>query len=619
MIKEEIIEKISQFFKLSQFEAEKIFDDIFSKIMSGVRDDNIVDIVNFGEFIVKYDNGKAGIDPVSQHKKTVEFLPSPMLEEEIGYKSYDLLRTQFQVPDIEAKEIADEKEKPAVQEEKPFTVSSETMKTEFDKPITILEKPVETSEKTSAPIEPPVIGKEEPTTLSESGISVPQSESRESLSIEDEFKKKREALLNKISIHPLQDSHAVKKPEISEFHYNIPESVPPEIKEEKTELLENKIEDVQQKEKLEAKPEDQKPDEFVKASKEGVMNEDIPQPPLIAPLPVDEINIPAIEGDISNKSFADYFSEIGKEEKPIKKEDEKEIDQSPQVIPRKAVELHEEITQTKTTLPPVSAPLQDVEQPVEKKPDDKSYYIWYKDSEPNIQDTQNMSYEYELLYQATKEAEYKSKLKIYVTTFILFFSIVLVLLIFSPVIYKMFFTPVEQQVTQNAEEQNTGNGTSENKATLNVPPVTQNENSKTSDTSVKPQSEETQKQAQNTLQPEQNSSSEQKKEPTPQTQQNTEPNIEGLVKSGDGWLDKKFNVYYAKLENGKFTIQESSWDSESKASKRISTVEALNIPGLKGNVLKSDLGDKGVWYRARFGEFNTLEEARSKAQELRNK
>ena len=56
-----------------------------------------------------------------------------------------------------------------------------------------------------------------------------------------------------------------------------------------------------------------------------------------------------------------------------------------------------------------------------------------------------------------------------------------------------------------------------------------------------------------------------------------------------------------------------------KANKRISTVEAYGIKGLKGSVLKADLGAKGTWFRSRFGEFSTLEEAHQKAAELRGK
>ena len=242
-----------------------------------------------------------------------------------------------------------------------------------------------------------------------------------------------------------------------------------------------------------------------------------------------------------------------------------------------------------------------------------------------------MSYEYELLYQATKEAEYKSKLKIYVTTFILFFSVVLALLIFSPVIYKMFFTPVEQQSFQNVDDQQSSDQVGEHKAQLNVSPVSNNQNNP-ADTSNKTQTSqnqtsqqtqptETQQNQQQTgtqqNQTEQNQSTQQSS--TQNQQQNTEPSIEGVTKTTMGWIDDKYKVAYIKLDNGKYTIQESSWSSDDKARQRISKVEALNISGIKGSVAKTDLGDKGVWYRTRFGEFGSIEEARKKAEELRSK
>src|SRR6187455_3348819 len=83
MIKQEIIEKISKYFKLTNFEAEKIYDDIFVSIIQGVKEDNIADITNLGEFIIKYNNSD------SSNKKTVEFLPTLSLEDEINQRSFE--------------------------------------------------------------------------------------------------------------------------------------------------------------------------------------------------------------------------------------------------------------------------------------------------------------------------------------------------------------------------------------------------------------------------------------------------------------------------------------------------------------------------------------------------
>jgi predicted phage-related endonuclease len=70
---------------------------------------------------------------------------------------------------------------------------------------------------------------------------------------------------------------------------------------------------------------------------------------------------------------------------------------------------------------------------------DNAYYLWFKDSTSSEKETQTLSYEYELMYQAQKESEYRSNIKIYVAAFILVFAGLLALLIFSPVIYKIFF------------------------------------------------------------------------------------------------------------------------------------------------------------------------------------
>jgi len=240
-----------------------------------------------------------------------------------------------------------------------------------------------------------------------------------------------------------------------------------------------------------------------------------------------------------------------------------------------------------------------------------------------------MSYEYELLYQATKEAEYKSKLRIYVTTFIMFFSVVLILLIFSPVIYKYFFTPSDEQLNEQVQPQDEGsteqpnnkadvntleNTTTQNNATQ-TPPVTTNEQPAQQTPPVQNEQQNTQPEQKTTTPP----VTEQKTEQPPATQQQNNPGVSGVVKSNMGWIDEKNRVIYVQLENGKFTIQESAWDNNDKAAKRISTVAGFNISGLSGNIFKVDLGAKGTWYRARFGEFTTIEEAKSKAEELRSK
>jgi nucleoid DNA-binding protein len=572
MIKQEVIEKISKYFKLTQFEAEKIYDDIFSIIIKGVKDDNVTDITNFGEFITKYNNGKNGNGENSNgYKKTVEFLASTNLEEELNQENKENIK-----PDLE-------------------TLQNTPMNTENIDSV--------------------------------NGAST----------LEDEFRKKREALLNKISIHPLQDSAREKKQHerLANEIKREPVIPEPEVSHEVP------VEDI--------KSIDKPVEEITGVNIEDKTAGEISEEP-------EKTAAPETSEGLSQKSFSDYFTEVKSEEEPELEPSEAENIHELHVIPQSAVELHNEITHTseqfsepilernlvheETSLaPPLKESLGDS---VERVNADNSYYIWYKDSEANVNETQTMSYEYELLYQATKEAEYKSKVRIYVSTFLVFFSIVLVMLIFSPVIYKVFFTPEEQmvQVTEpqdnNGTNQTSTQGTEQEqiKQTQNVVPPSDTANKTVQSEQTPPvqqnhvqtpvQNQEQQKQQQippvtqqqTKQQTQQQTPPQQEKQQTP-TQ--TETNIAGITKNTMGWADEKFKVIYIKLDNGKFTIQESAWDSDAKASKRLSAVEGYKIGGLKGTVVKADLGNKGVWFRARFGEFSTIEEARVKAEELRNK
>jgi cell division protein FtsN len=92
---------------------------------------------------------------------------------------------------------------------------------------------------------------------------------------------------------------------------------------------------------------------------------------------------------------------------------------------------------------------------------------------------------------------------------------------------------------------------------------------------------------------------------------------EGLVKNDLGWVDSKNKVTYVQLENSKFAIQESAFNSADNANKRLAAIE--KISGLKGAVAKVDTGAKGTWYRVRLGVFSTLTEAQTKAAEFRSK
>jgi nucleoid DNA-binding protein len=540
MIKHEIIEKISKYFKLTEFEAEQVYDDIFSIIMNGVKEDNIIDVTNFGEFIIKYNNGKSngngnGNGIGSEYRKTVEFLSSSSLEEELNQ---------------------------SIIGEEPGTYKS--------------------GEITQTP-------------------SVVEEQTSERSSIEEELRRKREEILSKITGPIL--------------------TIPP-------------ILSLGQKEEKPA--ETPEPEKIEEQAPVGNITESPVAPVIEEHEEIKDSDIKTVEkeaeeqvDELSHKSFSDYFSEVSSETKPVTepeplKEPEKEV------IPKSAVLLHNEIVGTseppktplkeepvKTTIQPLS---ETTVQP-EHRAEDNSYYIWYKDSESNPTDTQALSYEYELLYQATKEAEYKSKLGIFVTTFILFFSIVLLLLIFSPLIYKFFFSP--EEFKQNIEKtQEQPPDVSEQKGTPNVIPEN---NIQSEQNQVQPPSDtNSQKQEVQNLQTEQQSTQQNQTQLNSQ-QQNQDPKppveekIEGIVKNSIGWMDEKNKVIYIQLENGKYTIQESSWDSESKASKHVSAIESLGISGLKGNIIRADLGEKGTWFRTRFGEFSSLEEARKKAEELKSK
>jgi hypothetical protein len=209
----------------------------------------------------------------------------------------------------------------------------------------------------------------------------------------------------------------------------------------------------------------------------------------------------------------------------------------------------------------------------DKENKQNSFYIWYKESDSDPNETQNMNKEYELIYQAAKEAELKSKLRVFTVSFVIFFSLVLLLLIFSPLLYREFFMTDE---------------------------IPQIESSQTE-----------------TIKPRQNINSNGLNQNPTQTPavENNSPNQTPSVTS---IADEKYNVIYIKLENGTFTIQESSWDSRDKASSRISKIESLGISGLNGNISEIMLGDNKTWFRVRLGSFPSLEEAQQKTGELMN-
>lgn len=618
MIKQEIIEKISKYFKLTNFEAEKIYDDIFAGIIKGVKEENIADVTNLGEFIIKYNSGD------ENDKKTVEFLPTLSLEEEINQRAFEENR-QFEPEKITSPEAQEKiSETPVVN---PTTVN------------------------------PVIFNPTENVQFSSSYDMKP--EEKENLSVEDEIRRKREEILNKITT-PKVEQKSIEKETFSAPV--VPPVVIPPVNEAKTFKVNETSEIISEKtEEIKKTAEEISSKADILSTKAEELNNKTEE--LKSNLKDTEKEVE----EVTEKSFSDYFTEVSNEEKKFSGEINKTnippvppviesnvIPPVETVIPPSAVELHNQITgdqgktnEYQTTITPMpfangngngNGKGNGNGDGYEHKLQDNSYYIWYKDSEPNTTDTQTMSYEYELLYQATKEAEYKSKLRIYVTTFIMFFSIVLILLIFSPVIYKYFFTPseenteeVQQETSQTEEPQNTApnnnqasvNSLDNQQPTQQQPVEQQNTAPQNNTSQEQPKQEQPTQQQPVTQQPvQQNTQQEAPKQEQPKQetngQPNSNPNVPGVTKSSMGWLDDYNKVIYIQLDNGKFTIQESAWDSDAKANKRISAVGGL-IPGLKGNVVKVDLGSKGTWFRARFGEFASIEEARKKAEELRTK
>ncbi len=573
-MKQEIVEKICKYFNLTDFEAEEIYDDIFSGIINGVKEDNIAVISNLGEFIIKFNTGE------SSEKKTVEFLPTLILEEEINQRSFDESRT-FEPSEFinRINESADE-----------TTPTIETIAPE-DKPIN---KPVPKLFEEISAVEK---------MHSESIIEDDRS------AVEEDIRKKRESILSKIITPSEQQKTSADLPETGESTI-FPRIAAPDFMSEKGNFISNE-------ETINSKTESEK--ENIEDLNKSVGDNSESTQEIIS----SEENKPG--------SFSDFFTEVNEKEKSVSDSFNKtNLPPVESVIPPSAVELHNQITgeenKTFNYQSAVSEPVikngngSDIVTEIgngdvyDDKTADNSYYIWYKDSEPNTNDTQTMSYEYELLYQATKEAEYKSKLRIYVTTFILFFSVVLVLLIFSPVIYKYFFTPREtDQNTEQVQEETGVLNESTGPSTENQASVNSLKDSNQSNANVTAATDSNSKVNTNSTQQEQPKQDEQKKDQQP-VEQNT---IAGVTKSGNLWKDDANGVVYLQLENGKFTIQESAWDSDAKASNRLSIVEK-KVPGLKGSVVKVDLGSKGIWYRAMFGEFTTLQEAKSKADELKS-
>ncbi len=183
-------------------------------------------------------------------------------------------------------------------------------------------------------------------------------------------------------------------------------------------------------------------------------------------------------------------------------------------------------------------------------PEHKGFYIWYKDSVAADIDTSIISDEHELLYQSVKLTEYKSKLKMYVSVYSACLTVVILFLLSTPFLpdalasFRGYKTPV---------------------------PIKDEINSIT-------QADE-----------------------TADALQNFET-AESITYSTLGYTDINNNVIYVLLPNGKYSIQESSWNTEEKAVTRIMKINSLDISYPDGTkvtaaIEKVDLFTKGVWFR----------------------
>ncbi|MFI5211717.1 MAG: hypothetical protein ACHQIH_02450 [Ignavibacteria bacterium] len=202
-MKQEIVEKICKYFNLTDFEAEEIYDDIFSGIINGVKEDNIAVISNLGEFIIKFNTGE------SSEKKTVEFLPTLILEEEINQRSFDESRT-FEPSEFinRINESADE-----------TTPTIETIAPE-DKPIN---KPVPKLFEEISAVEK---------MHSESIIEDDRS------AVEEDIRKKRESILSKIITPSEQQKTSADLPETGESTI-FPRIAAPDFMSEKGNFISN--------------------------------------------------------------------------------------------------------------------------------------------------------------------------------------------------------------------------------------------------------------------------------------------------------------------------------------------------------------------------------------------
>lgn len=200
-------------------------------------------------------------------------------------------------------------------------------------------------------------------------------------------------------------------------------------------------------------------------------------------------------------------------------------------------------------------------------PTGHGFYIWYKESMPSDVDTSVISDEYELLYQSVKITEYKSRLNLYVTAYSICLAAIIFLMLMSPFLTEPVSFLSNREIISGA----------------NNSELYQKAENKLSDEIV----------------------------------------LGGITKNSVGFTDLIHNVVYVQLPNGGFAIQESSWSSEENAKERVKMLNTLGIKDaneekITAQLLKVDLGEKGIRYRAMFGEFASIEQAQQIAEEIKS-
>ena len=111
-------------------------------------------------------------------------------------------------------------------------------------------------------------------------------------------------------------------------------------------------------------------------------------------------------------------------------------------------------------------------------------------------------------------------------------------------------------------------------------------------------------------------------EVTPELTNETTASIENEVveiKIIDRISDKDNRVFYQKLDNGKYRLQESSFSTFNSAENRLKHLKSINVLSKNDNpAIHEDELPSGIYYTVCIGEFDSLDEAKERAKLLGN-